>query len=238
MSCWRYVSKIVQGALVAIKQQAFIGFRAANTSSVREVAELYGSQKSFVVEVQRALSGLRYTALIALERELTISLNGTTTGNWMASLTWNLEAKLQRRRLKLTQATPDQVVDDEAVYLSVAGGCPKGRVYALGSLGRKKRRYADPGASTSQMPEMVPCAEFDIVVEQLRKVMAFMHQQFGMTMDGAGLCQPQPPPPPPPPPHDQQPPPQIDPTDPPQRQDNVEREMQDWLTRYEQLGDT
>ncbi|KAK9148571.1 hypothetical protein Scep_007328 [Stephania cephalantha] len=127
--------------------------------------------------------------------------------------------KLQRRRLELTQATPDQPVDDEAVYLNVAGECPKGRVYGLGSLGRKKRRYADPGASTSQMPEMVPRAEFDIVAEQLRKVMAFMHQQFGMTMDGAGLSQPQPPPPPP---HYQQQPPQIDPADPPQQGDNVE----------------
>ncbi|KAK9087518.1 hypothetical protein Syun_029912 [Stephania yunnanensis] len=150
------------------------------------------------------------------------------------------EAKLQRRRLELTQATPDQSVDDEAVYLNVAGECPKGRVYGLGSLGRKKRRYADPGANTSQMPEMVPRAEIDIVVEQLRKVMAFMHQQFGMTMDGAGLSQPQPPPPPPPPPspHDQQQPQQIDPADPPQQQDNVEQEMQDCLTRDEQLGDT
>ncbi|KAK9169773.1 hypothetical protein Syun_001913 [Stephania yunnanensis] len=110
-------------------------------------------------------------------------------------------------------------MDDEAVYLNVAGECPKGRVYGLWSLGIKKRRYADPGASTSQMPEMVPRAEFDIVTEQLRKVMAFMHQQFGMTMDGAGLSHPQPPPPP----HDQQQPPQIDPTDPPQQQDNVER---------------
>ncbi|KAK9105750.1 hypothetical protein Scep_022594 [Stephania cephalantha] len=63
---------------------------------------------------------------------------------------------------------------------------------------------------------MVPRAEFDIVAEQLRKVTAFMNQQFGMTMDGAGLSQPQPPPPPPPP-HDQQQPPQIDPADPPQQ---------------------
>ncbi|KAK9098296.1 hypothetical protein Syun_025341 [Stephania yunnanensis] len=97
---------------------------------------------------------------------------------------------LQTRRLELTQATLDQPVDDEAVYLNVAGECPKGRVYGLGSLGRKKRRYVDPGASTSQMSEMVPRAEFDIVAEQLRKVTAFMHQQFGMTMDGAGLSQP------------------------------------------------
>ncbi|KAK9128736.1 hypothetical protein Syun_017533 [Stephania yunnanensis] len=36
------------------------------------------------------------------------------------------EAKLQRRRQELTQTTPDQPVDDEAVYYKVAGDCPKG----------------------------------------------------------------------------------------------------------------
>ncbi|KAK9147697.1 hypothetical protein Scep_006454 [Stephania cephalantha] len=82
------------------------------------------------------------------------------------------------------------------------------------------------------MSEMVPRSEFDSVAEQLRQVVAFMQRQFGMTMDGAGL------PPPPPPPHEQQQPPQIDLADPPQQQDNVEREMQDWPTRDEQLGDT
>ncbi|KAK9132020.1 hypothetical protein Scep_011548 [Stephania cephalantha] len=51
----------------------------------------------------------------------------------------------------LTQTTPDQPVDDEVVYYKLAGECPKGRVYyGLGSLGRKKRRYADPGASTTK----------------------------------------------------------------------------------------
>ncbi|KAK9107956.1 hypothetical protein Syun_023967 [Stephania yunnanensis] len=134
--------------------------------------------------------------------------------------------RLQRRHQELTQATPDQSVDDEAVYLNVAGEDPKGRVYGLGSLGRKKRRYADSGASTSQMPDVVPRSEFDVVVEQLRKVMEFMHQHLGMSMDGVGLSQQQPPPPPPPPPHDQQQPPQMDPVDPPQQGDNVERETQ------------
>ncbi|KAK9166487.1 hypothetical protein Scep_001678 [Stephania cephalantha] len=175
--------------------------------NVREVAELYGSEKLFVVEVHRALSGLHSIALIALER----------------------------RRQELTQATPDQLVDDEAVYFNVVGECPKGRVYGLGSLGRKKRRYADPGVSTSQLPNMVPRSEFDSVVEQLRLVVAFVQRQFAMTMDGAGLSQPQPQPPPPP--HERQHP-QIDPVNPPQQQDNVDREMQDWLMRYEQLGDT
>ncbi|KAK9135556.1 hypothetical protein Syun_014886 [Stephania yunnanensis] len=132
--------------------------------------------------------------------------------------------RLQRRHQELTQATPDQSVDDEAVYLNVAGEDPKGRVYGLGSLGRKKRRYADSGASTSQMPDVVPRSEFDVVAEQLRKVMEFMHQHLGMSMDGVGLSQQQPPPPPPP--HDQQQPPQMDPVDPPQQGDNVERETQ------------
>ncbi|KAK9085373.1 hypothetical protein Sjap_025784 [Stephania japonica] len=84
--------------------------------------------------------------------------------------------RFYRRCQELTQATPDQSVDDEAVYLNVVGECPKGRVYGLGSLGRKKRRYVDLGASTSEMPDMVPRAEFNVVLEQLRKVMEFMQR--------------------------------------------------------------
>ncbi|KAK9154997.1 hypothetical protein Sjap_002477 [Stephania japonica] len=48
-------------------------------------------------------------------------------------------------------------------------------------------------------------------------------KDLGMNMDGAGLSQEQPPPPPRPPPHDQSMS-QIDPVDPPQQGDNVERE--------------
>ncbi|KAK9151659.1 hypothetical protein Syun_009968 [Stephania yunnanensis] len=62
-----------------------------------------------------------------------------------------LNAKLKRRRQELTQTTPDQPVDDEVVYYKVADDCPKGYVYSLRSLWRKKRRYVDPDASTSQM---------------------------------------------------------------------------------------
>ncbi|KAK9158867.1 hypothetical protein Scep_005441 [Stephania cephalantha] len=58
---------------------------------------------------------------------------------------------LQRRRQELTQTTPDQLVDDEAVYYKVAGDCPKGCVYGLRSLWRKNKRYVDPDASTSQV---------------------------------------------------------------------------------------
>ncbi|KAK9134432.1 hypothetical protein Syun_013762 [Stephania yunnanensis] len=90
------------------------------------------------------------------------------------------------RHQELTQATPGQPVDDKAMYYNVAGECPRGRVYSLGLLGRKKRRYVDPGAITSKIPDMVPRLEFDSVVEQLRLVVVFMWRQFGMTMDGAG----------------------------------------------------
>ncbi|KAK9085905.1 hypothetical protein Sjap_026316 [Stephania japonica] len=62
--------------------------------------------------------------------------------------------RLQSRRQELTQATPEQSVDDEAVYLNVAGECSKGRVYGLGSVGRKKRRYGTPGASTSRRADV------------------------------------------------------------------------------------
>ncbi|KAK9127862.1 hypothetical protein Syun_016659 [Stephania yunnanensis] len=104
-----------------------------------------------------------------------------------------------------TRATPEQSVDDEAVYLNVAGESSKGRVYGLGSVGRKKRRYGAPGASTSRDAGCGAAGEFNIVAEQLRKVMEFMHQRLGMDMDEIGLAQQQPPPPPPPPPpHDQQ----------------------------------
>ncbi|KAK9125532.1 hypothetical protein Scep_014378 [Stephania cephalantha] len=72
---------------------------------------------------------------------------------WFVLRFWLVDAKLQRRRQEPTQTTPDQPVDDEAVYYKVAGECPKGRVNGLGSLGRKKRRYADADASTSQNNE-------------------------------------------------------------------------------------
>ncbi|KAK9151128.1 hypothetical protein Syun_009437 [Stephania yunnanensis] len=65
------------------------------------------------------------------------------------------KAKLQRRRQELTQTTPDQLVDDEVVYYKVAGECLKGRFYSLWSLGRKRRRYVDPDASTSQLQGVV-----------------------------------------------------------------------------------
>ncbi|KAK9166408.1 hypothetical protein Scep_001599 [Stephania cephalantha] len=238
--------------------------------SVREVAELYGSDKSLpVVEAHHHLSGLHSIALSALERnelgfsgtlwivlernkktntserpptlnELylhlhTVNHDGVT---FIDTRSERFYAKLQRRRQELTQATPDQPVDDEAMYYNVAGKCPRGCVYGFGSSGRKKRRFADPGAITSQMPEMVPHSEFDSVVKQLRQVVAFMQRQFGMTMEGAGLSQPQPPPPPPPPPPHERQQAQTYPVDPPLQQENVDREMQDWLTRDEQLGDT
>ncbi|KAK9142705.1 hypothetical protein Syun_012105 [Stephania yunnanensis] len=103
-----------------------------------------------------------------------------------------------RQWQELTRAKLDRLVDDEAVYYNVTGEYPRGRVYDLGSLGRKKRRYTYPGASTSQLPDMVLRSELDTIAEQIRQVVAFMQRQFEMTMDGVDISQPQPPPPPPP----------------------------------------
>ncbi|KAK9110242.1 hypothetical protein Sjap_018302 [Stephania japonica] len=104
----------------------------------------------------------------------------------------------ERRCRELTEATPDQSVDDEAVYLNVAGECPKGRVYGLGSLGRKKRRYAR-SLVLARPRCRIWCRvrEFNVVAEQLRKVMEFMQEA---SRDEHGRSEPiskqQPPPPP------------------------------------------
>ncbi|KAK9104910.1 hypothetical protein Scep_021754 [Stephania cephalantha] len=74
--------------------------------------------------------------------------------------------KLVRSLEEHTQVTPDQPIDEEQLYYDAVGVCPKGRVYGLGSLATKNRRYADPGASTSQEP-MVRCLKFDAVVQRL-----------------------------------------------------------------------
>ncbi|KAK9094816.1 hypothetical protein Scep_026285 [Stephania cephalantha] len=75
-------------------------------------------------------------------------------------------------------------------------GLPKGACYGLGSLARKTRSYADPGASTSQEP-MVRRSEFDVVVQRLAQFEAFGESQLGMRVDfGANTSQAPPPPPP------------------------------------------
>ncbi|KAK9120725.1 hypothetical protein Syun_018342 [Stephania yunnanensis] len=81
------------------------------------------------------------------------NINNPTNFSLLSPVNFPMPAKLQRRRQELTQTTPDQPMDDEAVYYKVAGECPKGCVYSLRSLWRKKRRYVDPDASTSQVSE-------------------------------------------------------------------------------------
>ncbi|KAK9149307.1 hypothetical protein Scep_008064 [Stephania cephalantha] len=111
-----------------------------------------------------------------------------------------------------TQATPDQLIDEEQLYYDAAGVCPKGRVYGIGSLARKTRGYADPSASTSQKPM----------------------SQLGMRMDfGANTSQA--PPPPPPQEHHQQV--GMDPACSPQQQhDDDDRDNPNWVDD-EHLGD-
>ncbi|KAK9161350.1 hypothetical protein Syun_007691 [Stephania yunnanensis] len=72
------------------------------------------------------------------------------------------EAVSPKETSRADPTTPDQPVDDEAVYYKVAGDCPKGCVYSLRSLWRKKRRYVDPDASTSQ------CSGDDVLESGLR----------------------------------------------------------------------
>ncbi|KAK9121317.1 hypothetical protein Syun_018934 [Stephania yunnanensis] len=80
-------------------------------------------------------------------------------------------------------------VDDEAVYLNVAGESSKGRVYGLGSVGRKKRRYGAPVLARRRR-RMWCRGRVRCRYEQLRKVMDFiMHGVSGMDMDEIGLAQ-------------------------------------------------
>ncbi|KAK9159697.1 hypothetical protein Syun_006038 [Stephania yunnanensis] len=64
---------------------------------------------------------LDYWNILALELfEAHSNMENPATAGVMS-----LQAKLQRRRQELTRTTPDQPVDDEAVYYKVAGDCPK-----------------------------------------------------------------------------------------------------------------
>ncbi|KAK9093129.1 hypothetical protein Syun_028040 [Stephania yunnanensis] len=53
------------------------------------------------------------------------------------------------------------------------GECSKGRVYGLGSLVKRNRRYEDPGASMSQEP-MVRHSELDAVAQRLAQFEVFV----------------------------------------------------------------
>ncbi|KAK9166753.1 hypothetical protein Scep_001944 [Stephania cephalantha] len=102
--------------------------------------------------------------------------------------------KLVRRREQHTQDTPDQSIDEEQLYYDAAEECPKGRVYGLGSLAKRNRRY-DPGASTSR-ELMVRSSELDVVVQRLAQFEAYVQSQLGIRMEfGASTSQAPPPPP-------------------------------------------
>ncbi|KAK9158726.1 hypothetical protein Scep_005300 [Stephania cephalantha] len=54
------------------------------------------------------------------------------------------ESYFVRRREEHTQAIPDQPTDEKQLYYDAAGDCSKERVYGLGPLAKRKRRYEDP----------------------------------------------------------------------------------------------
>ncbi|KAK9091771.1 hypothetical protein Sjap_024948 [Stephania japonica] len=82
------------------------------------------------------------------------------------------------------EAGDDPHVDEIDLYYKVVGIDHKGRVYGLGSTGR---RYNDPGASSSQGPSSQDFA-----------TLQFNSMRGGHP--GASSSHPPPPPPPPPPP--------------------------------------
>ncbi|KAK9158253.1 hypothetical protein Scep_004827 [Stephania cephalantha] len=145
--------------------------------------------------------------------------------------------KLVRRRKEHTQATPHRSIDEKQLYYDVAGECSKGRVYGLGSLAKRKKRYEDLSASTSGEP-MVQRSELNAVVQRLAQFEAFIESQLGMRMDfGASTFQAPPPPPPPPPPLEHHHQVGMDPTRSPQQQhDDDDEDNHDWLDE-EHLGD-
>ncbi|KAK9132828.1 hypothetical protein Scep_012356 [Stephania cephalantha] len=106
-------------------------------------------------------------------------------------------AELVRRHEEHTHATSDRPIDEKQLYYDAAGECSKGRVYGLGSLAKRKRRYEDPDASTSREP-MVQRLELDEVVQRLAQFAAFVQSQLGMRMDFRASTFQAPPPPPPP----------------------------------------
>ncbi|KAK9133475.1 hypothetical protein Scep_013003 [Stephania cephalantha] len=127
-------------------------------------------------------------------------------------------------REKHTQATPDQPINKEQLYYDAAGNCPKGRVYGLGSLVRKKRRYVE---------SMVRHSEFDAVVQRLSHFEAFVLSQLGMRMDFGANTSQAPPPPPPQEHHEQV---GMDPACSPQQHDDDNRDSPNWVDE-EHLGD-
>ncbi|KAK9142384.1 hypothetical protein Syun_011784 [Stephania yunnanensis] len=75
--------------------------------------------------------------------------------------------------LRAHQAIPDQPIDEEQLYYDAVGECPKGRVYGLGSLAKRKRRYEDPGAVKSRKP-MVRRSEFDAILQRFTQFEPFV----------------------------------------------------------------
>ncbi|KAK9162939.1 hypothetical protein Syun_003841 [Stephania yunnanensis] len=88
------------------------------------------------------------------------------------SISARFHAKLVRRREQRTQDTLDQLIDEEQLYYDAVEECPKGRVYGLRSLAKRKRRY-DPSASTSR-ESMVRSSELDAIVQRLAQFEAYV----------------------------------------------------------------
>ncbi|KAK9095968.1 hypothetical protein Sjap_021465 [Stephania japonica] len=135
-----------------------------------------------------------------------------------------VNAEIQRMREEISQsaeeAGDDPHVDETDLYYKFIGVDHKGRVYGLGSTGR---RYNDPGASSSQGPSSQDFATLQSnvsrltsIVEDQQNQIQTQHEQIALLQSmlmqsmrgghpGASSSHPPPPLPPPPPP----PPPRL-----------------------------
>ncbi|KAK9085273.1 hypothetical protein Sjap_025684 [Stephania japonica] len=149
-----------------------------------------------------SLRSTRYTALMHKLKKNRVQPIYVTDEAWRRYLQYWESEDFQARSRQATQNRNTEV-EGPGTGPSKHGGGSVSFATTQERLGERRGDTELPGASTSQTPDVVPRAEFDVVAEQLRKVMNFMHQHLGMDMDEIGLAQQQPPPPPPPPPpHD------------------------------------
>ncbi|KAK9155930.1 hypothetical protein Sjap_003410 [Stephania japonica] len=73
------------------------------------------------------------------------------------------------------EAGEDSQMDEIDLYYKVVGVDHKGRVYGLGSMGR---RYNDPGANSSQGPSTQDFATLQSNVSRLTSIVEDQHNQI------------------------------------------------------------
>ncbi|KAK9096773.1 hypothetical protein Sjap_022270 [Stephania japonica] len=84
------------------------------------------------------------------------------------------------------EAGEDPHVDETNLYCKVIGVDHKGRVYGLGSMGRRNN---DPGASSSQGPSTQDFATLQCNISRLSSIVEDQHNQIQMQHEQIALLQ-------------------------------------------------